>query len=170
MKDPSQKKWKKYHAYHIIFFRLSEKKMEGEKNASSITNKVKQISVIILGDGMILASKRHGNLQKIKLEMQNIHETFFKWKKQLYEGLHESFIKTKSSTFYLKLWDKWVERPPEIISKSIVGIFSTLQSDWFDVSALNTIVQTDNTRLNKRASEVNCYLVKLCKERNLYHI
>ena len=58
--------------------RLSGKKMEGEKNASSITNKVKQISVIILGDGMILACKRHGNLQKIKLKMQNIHETFFK--------------------------------------------------------------------------------------------
>ena len=110
-----------------------------------------------------------GNFQKVILKMLSIRDTFFSYRNQVYEGLHETITKTNPQHFILcvgknKLYTK---RYPQIIAKSVANLASAVKSNSHDVSVSNIRARTDNTKLNDRATELNCHLAELCKERNI---
>ena len=63
-----------------------------------------------------------------------------------------------------------LDRPPEVIEKSIIDLASTLKSESQDASVSNIIVPNDSDTLNKKGCEVNAILTELCKEKNIYLI
>ena len=66
--------------------------------------------------------------------------------------------------------DLCLDRPPELIAKSIIDLALTLKSESQDVSVSNIIVRNDSDTLNKKGCEVNAILMELCKEKNIYLI
>ena len=55
--------------------------------------------------------------------------------------------------------DLFLDRPPELIAKSIIDIALTLKSESHDVSVSNIIVRNDSDTLNKKGCEVNVVLI-----------
>ena len=66
--------------------------------------------------------------------------------------------------------DLCLDRPPELIAKSIIDLALTLKSGSHDVSVSSIIVRNDSDALNKKGCEVNAILTELCKEKNIYLI
>ena len=83
---------------------------------------------------------------------------------------HFSGAKTKCIKDYIKPsqrenWDHYIlhvgtndlclDRPPELIAKSIIDLALTLKSESDDASASNVIVHIDSDTLSKKRCEVN---------------
>ena len=60
------------------------------------------------------------------------------------------------------------DRPPDLISKSIVDVASSMKNENHDVTVSNIITRTDH--LKEKANEVSDYLSKLCMEGTIYLI
>ena len=63
-----------------------------------------------------------------------------------------------------------LDRPPELIAKSIIDLALTLKSESQDVSVSNIIVPNDIDTLKKKGCEVNAIFTDFCKEKNIYLI
>ena len=60
------------------------------------------------------------------------------------------------------------DRPPDLISKSIVDVASSMKNENHDVTVSNIIKRADHFK--EKANDVNDYLSKLCMEGDIYLI
>ena len=58
--------------------------------------------------------------------------------------------------------DLCLDRPPELIAKSIIDLALTLKKESHDVSVSNIIVRNDSDTLNKKGCKVNAVLMEMC--------
>ena len=76
-------------------------------------------------------------------------------------------------TFYILHVDTnylCLDRPPELIARSIIDLALTLKSESHDINVSNIVVRNDSDTLNKKRCEVNAVLMECCKEKNIYLI
>ena len=115
-----------------------------------------------------MVGRSRGNCRETVKYMWNISP-----KRRLnYERLHQAFATWELGSLYFTCWynDLCLDRPPELIAKSIIDLALTLKSESHDVSVSNIIVRNDSDTLNKKGWEVNSILTELCKEKNIYLI
>ena len=81
-------------------------------------------------------------------------------------------IRVKPNRFILDLVtnDLSSNRPPDEIAKAIIDLASELKSEKSCVSISSIIMRADKPELNKKGSEVNHHLKKMCNKKNFYFI
>ena len=149
-------------------FGLTNKEKEGKKYVNSINNEVEQKTVTILDDSV------HVNSREICKKLNSKCQVFVKHFSGIGTRCTKEYIKPslrqkpQDFKFYVGPNELYTKRSPQITAKSTVNLTSTLKINLHGISKLNIIFQAGNTKLNDRATWVNCHLVELCKKRNLY--
>ena len=142
--------------------RKTNRKSEKKKNIKT------QKSVIILDDSMV----KHINIWEISKRLQfdcKIYVKQFSGDTKCIKDYMKPSLWENPDHFILHVGtnDLITERSPELITKSIVDLTTTLKGNSCDVSVSNMIVHTNNSNLNEKGCEVNGHITEMCKERKL---
>jgi len=146
-----------------------EKKQSSIKHTNSKKDNVINKRVIILGDSMI-RNVRGWEIAK-KLDNTKVYVNSFKSAtvRSMKDYIKPS-IREDPDHFILHLGTNELdlERPADLIAKSIADIGSKLKNDKHDVSISNIIARNDS--LKDKVKEVNDCLESICIERNFHLI
>ena len=62
------------------------------------------------------------------------------------------------------------DKSPEEIARSIIDLATSIKNEKHDVSMFNIIIRAHDKKLEEKRCVVNCFLGKVCKEKNFYLI
>ena len=147
--------------------RKSAKQDQPNKNPKS-----KRDSAIILGDSMIKHTNGWEIAEKLKPECKVFVRNVPGATTQCMTDYMKPSIRTKPNHFILRVGtnDLSSNRPPDEIAKAIIDLASELKSEKSGVSISSIIMKVDKSELNKKGSEVNHHLKKMCNRKNFYFI
>ena len=138
-------------------------KPKGEKNKNSI---------FVIGDSMVKHLNGSEMSKKLNASCKVFFKTFSGAKTTCMNDYVKPSVRISPDHFILHVGtnDLSSDKSSEEITRSIIGLATSIKNEKHDVSISNIIIRADDKKLGEKRCEVNSFLGKLCKEKNYYLI